>query len=485
MRTNKFLFCIAIVSLMACFGFLFSANAQEPLQTSVGAVAEEPISELDIDVDAKTGTAVDTSLEGIKLNVPEKAPSALGLFWRGIKEKISIGLTLDPVKKAEKQVKYAEERMQIAEKISASSNDPTVQAKMEKVVEKANDFIAKVEEKKEEWVNKKEDKVQQLIKNIAVHNIRRERILDKIEEKLPDQMIEKFQEKREQVLETNKRLLNAIQNKNIKEDVKQVLEMTKERIEQHAEEVKEFKEEHKQLMQDVFAGDEAAKAKIEQIREERKEEAEALKEKVMDIRQDLIEKKQELKQKVKDGDAKAAETLEAVQNGSSPVQTLIEYKQTNKAVKMPSAIKSHEQAITGSEPGSAGGAVPPVEQNLEKKAIIDPIFKPNEAQNKPIKAEPAVNAKENRAIIDPIFKDNQTQSRSSGGGSKTTETKAIIDPIFKDNSVNSGGGSQAVEQKAIIDPIFKPTDKAVSNNPAPTTRNTETKAIIDPIFKGN
>lgn len=42
-------------------------------------------------------------------------PSSWGFFWRDIQERISLALTLNPVKKADKQVTFAEERLKLAE----------------------------------------------------------------------------------------------------------------------------------------------------------------------------------------------------------------------------------------------------------------------------------------------------------------------------------------------------------------------------------
>ena len=54
-------------------------------------------------------------LNGVSVSEQTNVPSGLGLWFRDWREKISLTLTFNPVKKAEKQLLFAEERIKIAE----------------------------------------------------------------------------------------------------------------------------------------------------------------------------------------------------------------------------------------------------------------------------------------------------------------------------------------------------------------------------------
>ncbi|PIR43048.1 hypothetical protein COV24_04685, partial [candidate division WWE3 bacterium CG10_big_fil_rev_8_21_14_0_10_32_10] len=143
-------------------------------------------------------------LEGVEVQEPTSVPSGFGLFLRDWRERISLVLTLDPVKKAEKQLLYAEERIKIAEKISEESNNPRAQEKAQKMIEQANKHIEKIEERKEKWSEKVGEDAERLRKNLATHHLRRDKALERIEERVPEEAREKFEELREKMLENGK-----------------------------------------------------------------------------------------------------------------------------------------------------------------------------------------------------------------------------------------------------------------------------------------
>lgn len=250
---------------------------------------------------------VDDTLKNMTVNVPNKVPSGFGLFWRGIKERVSIALTINPLKKAEKQLQFAEERMKIAEIIAEKSADPKIQAWAEKSMEKANELMKKVEAKKEKWINSPKSEARQLMENIAIHQIRRERIMDKLEEKLPAEKVEKFRELREDALNGGRRLLNAINNEKVPENVREKLQAVKTRIEEHATEVKEFREEKKDLLEKAKTGDEQAKTDLKELQAERQET-------IKNRLESYKEKRVELKEQAENGVRPAEKKLEKIEN---------------------------------------------------------------------------------------------------------------------------------------------------------------------------
>lgn len=232
-------------------------------------------------------------LEGIEVEEITEIPSGFGLWWRGVKETVSLALTFDPIKKAEKSLKYAEERMQIAEAMASQTEDSKLQVRVQQMIEKAQKFVQKVEKKKDNWIkNEDEEKVEKLIRNIASHQIRKEVIFDKIEEKISDEKLEKIVELRNKGLENSKRLINAINNENISDDIKLHLKGINGKIETHIVEVKEYQEMKEQLQERIQQGEEGIEYKLGELNQKRREKVQ---EHLQDVKSLILPSLQEIK----------------------------------------------------------------------------------------------------------------------------------------------------------------------------------------------
>ncbi len=260
----------------------------------------------------------DDGLVDFELSVPDETPGNWGLFWRGVRERVSVAVTFDPVKKAEKQLKFAEERMLIAEKMAESDNEK-IQARAEKMIEKAQGYMEKVEARKDKWLENKDERVQKLLQNVATHQVRREGVLDRIEARIPEDKMEKWQEMREKTLEGSHRLLGAIENENIPEKVKEHLQGIKIRVEEHLQEVKQFNEQKRELKQAVKEGVEDAKIELQQLHEQRQEILQQRK-------NDFEHKKEELKTAAEAGDKQAQRQLKMMGAGQMIKKDIIENK---------------------------------------------------------------------------------------------------------------------------------------------------------------
>lgn len=231
---------------------------------------------------------VDDTLEEVEVEEIEEEPTGFGLFWRGVRERVSLTFTFDPVKKAEKIVKYAEERMAIAERIAeARPDDERAQQRVANVLERANALIAQAEERKAELLENPDDRARRALKNLANHNLRREHVLDRIEQRIPEDRLEAFQERRAEFAAQGRRLLNAINNENIPEEIRAHLEAVRDRVEDKAEEVRQFRAAHKELLEAARSGDEDAQARLENLRETRKgnvEEGERVRTRAAELR---------------------------------------------------------------------------------------------------------------------------------------------------------------------------------------------------------
>ena len=67
-------------------------------ETSVTVTSEPTDTTASATTEATADVNTEESLDGITVEEPASAPSGLGLFWRGLRERVTIALTVDPVK---------------------------------------------------------------------------------------------------------------------------------------------------------------------------------------------------------------------------------------------------------------------------------------------------------------------------------------------------------------------------------------------------
>ncbi|MCK5021878.1 MAG: hypothetical protein KAR54_01345 [Candidatus Pacebacteria bacterium] len=145
-----------------------------------------------------------------------KTPSNLGLWWISVKETLSLATTLNPEKRVEKALLFAEQRMELAEEFAQNADTPEQQIRAEKMIEKATTFIEKAEGEKEL----------------------------------------------------------------VKEETKTHLEEVKARKERHEAQIETYQEEKVELIERIKAGDEIAKEELKNLNTERREEAEEVKQEI-------------------------------------------------------------------------------------------------------------------------------------------------------------------------------------------------------------
>jgi len=196
-------------------------------------VVEDGVTTTDTEVVGEVVVELTNELEGIEIEVAEKAPTRFGMFWKNVRERVSLVITFDPVKKAEKQLKFAEEKMQIAEKLLDSGDvSEKRQEWAEKIIERADELMARVEEKKEKWLENPDERAQRLFKNVITHQVRKNQVLDRIEEKIPEERMEKFMELKEKILENSDRVIKVLKSDNIPEEMQKYVEIVREHIDQ-------------------------------------------------------------------------------------------------------------------------------------------------------------------------------------------------------------------------------------------------------------
>lgn len=315
-----------LLSIVLLFGLFVAVPAFAQVDDTSSASVDSGVETTDV---AATDDAAETAeetveeepaevLEDIEVQDIEKAPSRFGLFFRGLRERVSIAITRDPVKKAEKQIKFAEESVRIAEKIAERVDSPEAQERADKMLERAQAFIARVEERREEFMANPDARKERLLRNIATHHVRRERVLDRIEEKMPEEHLERFEKRREKLEENGRRFLRAIEEGNLPDEVTDHLKNVRERIEDKAIAEKAFRQRRRALLQDAKGGDEDARERLKALKDERKGDLkqirETFKQKQENFRERVKNDVERLRQQAEEGDEKAAKRLETLKD---------------------------------------------------------------------------------------------------------------------------------------------------------------------------
>ncbi len=195
--------------------------------------------------------------------------SGWNLFFLGVKERISLLTTFNPINRAEKALKFADERTKLAETLADKTDDPKMQEKVQKMMERAEELSRKAEEQKDKLLTNPDVRAKQTLKNILNFQEQKEGVYSKLEEKLTPDQLKRFQELMKNAEEKRRTLLNALENSKIPEDVREHLKEVKERIEMHRATTSAFVSEQKALLDRIKEGDDSAKEELKNLREER------------------------------------------------------------------------------------------------------------------------------------------------------------------------------------------------------------------------
>lgn len=260
--------------------------------------------------------------DGITVEVPTKAPTPFGQFWRSIKETIQLALAFDPNKKAELSMKFADEHMLFAQK-ALESKDANIKERAQKELERAKKLMEKAQANQEKALENPNKDTERLLKNRAAQVKKHEELLDQLETQTEAADHDSLIEFRAKINEQNSRLENAISNEKIPEDVRTKLEALKTTIEAHVTEIKEHVAQVQALQEAAKGGDEEAAGKIEDLKQQRieqiKKDIEARKENL----QQLQEKIKSLKEAADKGNKKAMEIMQKIQD-TPELQTRLE-----------------------------------------------------------------------------------------------------------------------------------------------------------------
>lgn len=325
-------------TFVALFAFVLAtpALAQTEGETEEATAEEEVLAEDIVETDDGEVVVVDDTYEDEEVEEITEAPSGFGLFWRGVRERVSTALTFDPVKKAEKQLRYAEERRQIFEVMMQNAETEEQREKAAAHLERSQAFMEKVEDRREKWADSTdEERLRRLRANMVKSHVRRENLFDRLEERLPEERVEKLEALRLRAQDRADKLLERVENKDgLSPAEKAKLKRVRKHVAEKKEDLKELQERRDAIKEQwKDATPEERQEKLQELREERKEKIEEKKEKtqaLLERRRDLTN---DLKMRAEAGDAEAAKRLEKVIKVNDNIRDRVEERRENVAEK--------------------------------------------------------------------------------------------------------------------------------------------------------
>lgn len=332
---SKYFFTFIILSAISLVSVYPAAVCA---QTDASTISQQMLSE-SIEISGEPQV-----LESVVIDEVKNIPSGFGYWWRNLKEDISIGLTFNPVKKATIQLKFAEERMKLAEYMTQNSTDPKVQEKAQQMIEKANEYMQKIEEKRDEFAQSADPSVKPLLKDVLKHNLNTIRVFEKIEDMLPPEKLEQFQQTRARIEGFQTNFLEKLkENPNVSKEVKDRAIEAVSSLKATLEARKEIRLEQKDILNEIKAGNQEAKQELEVLRGERKE-------KIEQLRQEYKEEKGTIIEKIQAGDKDAVNELKALNDEKKIELKGIQLEIKDKTKEVKETLKQNREELKGQLP---------------------------------------------------------------------------------------------------------------------------------------
>jgi len=206
---------IFLLSFALLFAFGMVVLAQETGET--GATAEEAVT-LDEDIQP----------EDLGVSEPKLLPDNPFYFLKNWARGIQNVLTFNPIKKAALRLKFANEKLMEAKKIVEKTEDPEIIEKAtenyQQEIEKIKNQVEKIKEKAEE-----NPQVESFLDKFIHQQTLHQKLLQKLENQVPAEALEKIKEARETHLETFQGVMLKLEDRpeKITEKLDEILEAQK------------------------------------------------------------------------------------------------------------------------------------------------------------------------------------------------------------------------------------------------------------------
>ena len=132
-------------------------------------------------------------------------------FLKTITRTVRKAITTDPIKKAQFDIEEAHEDLLLAKKLAEGNpDDAKVQEKVQNALQKFENKIEDVKNRAQDIKEKKADQAGAFMEKIADMQVKQQKMLDNLEQKLPEQAFEKVRQARENALQHASEILTLV-----------------------------------------------------------------------------------------------------------------------------------------------------------------------------------------------------------------------------------------------------------------------------------
>ena len=205
---KKHIFFYASTSLILALILAIPAYAQDDTEiidpdAAVDAAVETAAAEEAIDAVIEESGLSAEALEDEVVTEEDLGAEAPGRFhfFKKVKRTVQKTITRDPVKKAEFEIEAAHEELLRAKKLAEENPDDSgAQRRVRNALDDFAKDIEKVKNRAGDIKENRPDQASDFLDKIADMQVKQQKVLDKIEERMPENVFEKIKETRENVL---------------------------------------------------------------------------------------------------------------------------------------------------------------------------------------------------------------------------------------------------------------------------------------------
>lgn len=210
------LLCIAATLIFTLSG-VATVQAQdtngEPEVVEVDTSQEQAPEEIATDEEVTT--------EDLGVEEGTMLPTSRFYFLKSWRRSVDLALTRDPVKKVEKRLQFANEKIAEAQRVVDEKliDNPEAAEKAAKIIEHAQEDIERASERIEKFEDKSDEKVKKLVQKMAKNQIQHQKVFDKIEKRfddhdlIPDQFVGRMNDLKSKVAQaTAHAMVNGVEN---------------------------------------------------------------------------------------------------------------------------------------------------------------------------------------------------------------------------------------------------------------------------------
>jgi hypothetical protein len=219
------------------------------LALSFGLVLVNNTNAQDLDTASSLEEFKNLAVEAGANNIDEV--NKIKIFWHDLKDTLNLALTFDKVKKAEKELKFAEKRIRWANVLSVSDSQDKKDLAFE-LSAKADEYISKIADNSESVFKDVGEKEENILENILIHQNNKAKVWENLESKIAVENSEDFMRIRDQIENKQEGFFERLSNNsNIPKDLSQKIREEAQNIREKRENRKNFVERNREQLDNL------------------------------------------------------------------------------------------------------------------------------------------------------------------------------------------------------------------------------------------